>query len=111
MMGFYYLPGGVEPSIDDLLGKAYAGDRAEAARVLSEVLVLSEQAPAWESEPLLEAYRALADRLGAKFRDVAGMIRVAITGRPVSPPLTESMELLGRERCVLRLREAVQLLQ
>jgi glutamyl-tRNA synthetase len=39
------------------------------------------------------------------------MIRVAITGRPVSPPLTESMELLGRERCVLRLREAVQLLQ
>jgi glutamyl-tRNA synthetase len=111
MMGFYYLPGGVEPAVEDLLGKAYAGNRAEAARLLSEVLVLSEQMPAWQSDALLEAYRALADRLGVKFRDLAGMIRVAITGRPVSPPLTESMELLGRERCVLRLREAVQLLQ
>lgn len=111
MMGFFYLPGGIEPAVEDLLGKAYTGKRAEAAAVLSEVLVLSEQAPEWGSEPLLAAYRELADKLDVKFRDLAGMLRVAITGRPVSPPLTESMELLGRERCVLRLREAVQLLQ
>ncbi len=39
------------------------------------------------------------------------MIRVAITGRPVSPPLTESMQIIGRERCVERLRDAVQTLQ
>jgi glutamyl-tRNA synthetase len=111
MMGFFYLPGGVDPSVEDLLGKTYREDRAEAARLLSEVLVLSAQAPAWESDALLEAYRALADQLDVKFRDLAGLIRVAITGRPVSPPLTESMQVLGRERCVLRLREAVQLLQ
>jgi glutamyl-tRNA synthetase len=111
MMGFFYLPGGVEPAVDDLLGKPFAGKRAEAAAVLSEVLVLSEQTPVWESDPLLEAYRALAEKLDVKFRDLAGILRVAITGRPVSPPLTESMELIGRERCVLRLREAVQLLQ
>jgi glutamyl-tRNA synthetase len=111
MMGFFYLPGGIDPAVEDLLGKAYDGRRAEAAAHLSEVLVASEQAPAWESGPLLEAYQAVAARLDVKFRDVAGLIRVAITGRPVSPPLTESMELLGRERCVLRLREAVQLLQ
>ena len=111
MMGFFYLPGGVDPSVEDLLGKTYREDRAEAARLLSEVLVLSAQAPAWESDALLEAYRALADQLDVKFRDLAGLIRVAITGRPVSPPLTESMQVLGRERCVLRLREAVQILQ
>ncbi len=111
MMGFFYLPGGVEPAVDDLLGKPYAGKRAEAAAVLSEVLVASEQTAAWEHEALLEAYRALADRIEVKFRDLAGMLRVAITGRPVSPPLTESMEVLGRELCVLRLREAVQMLQ
>jgi glutamyl-tRNA synthetase len=111
MMGFFYLQYGVDPAVEDLLGKTYADKRTEAARLLSEVLVLSEQAPTWESDALLEAYRALADRLDVKFRDLAGLIRVAITGRPVSPPLTESMELLGRERCVLRLREAVQLLQ
>jgi glutamyl-tRNA synthetase len=38
-------------------------------------------------------------------------MRVAITGRTVSPPLFESMELLGRERCVIRLRDATQTLQ
>lgn len=111
MMGFFYLPGGVEPSVDDLLGKAYDGRRAEAAAHLSEVLVASERAETWQSQPLLEAYQAVAAQLDLKFRDVAALIRVAITGRPVSPPLTESMELLGRERCVLRLREAVQQLQ
>jgi glutamyl-tRNA synthetase len=111
MMGFFYLPGGVDPSVGDLLGKTYRDDRVGAARLLSEVLVASEQAAEWAHEPLLESYRALADKLDVKFRDLAGLIRVAITGRPVSPPLTESMELLGRERCVLRLREAVQLLQ
>jgi glutamyl-tRNA synthetase len=111
MMGFFYLSGGIDPSVEDLLGKTYVGDRAEAARLLSEVLVASEQTPQWDHEALLEVYRALADQLNVKFRDLAGLIRVAVTGRPVSPPMTESMQLLGRERCVLRLREAVQLLQ
>ncbi|HWC30614.1 MAG TPA: glutamate--tRNA ligase [Dehalococcoidia bacterium] len=111
MMTFFYLPDGIDPDVDELLGKTYAGDRAGAAALLSEVLVLSEETPAWESEALLAAYRALAERLGVKFGDLAGLIRVAITGRRVSPPLTESMELLGRERCVFRLREAVQVLQ
>ena len=111
MMGFFYLPHGVDPDADELLGKTYADDRAGAAALLSEVLVLSEQTPDWTSDALLAAYRGLAERLGVKFGDLAGLIRVAITGRRVSPPLTESMQILGRERCVLRLREAVQLLQ
>jgi glutamyl-tRNA synthetase len=38
-------------------------------------------------------------------------MRVAITGRTVSPPLFESMEILGKDRCVIRLREAAQILQ
>jgi glutamyl-tRNA synthetase len=35
-----------------------------------------------------------------------GPVRVAVTGRTVSPPLFESIELLGRERTLDRLREA-----
>jgi glutamyl-tRNA synthetase len=111
MMAFLYLPHGIELDVEELLGKTYAEDRAGAAALLSEVLVLSEQTPDWTSDALIAAYRALAERLGVKFGDLAGLIRVAITGRRVSPPLTESMEVLGRERCVLRLRDAVQRLQ
>jgi len=49
---------------------------------------------------------ALVDGLGLKPRNAFGPVRVAITGRRVSPPLFESMELLGRERSLTRLRSA-----
>jgi glutamyl-tRNA synthetase len=46
------------------------------------------------------------DGLGLKPRNAFGPVRVAITGRRVSPPLFESMELLGRDRSLARLRSA-----
>jgi glutamyl-tRNA synthetase len=49
---------------------------------------------------------ALVEALGLKPRKAFGPIRVAITGSLVSPPLFESMELLGRERSLQRLRQA-----
>jgi glutamyl-tRNA synthetase len=48
----------------------------------------------------------LVDGLQLKPRNAYGPVRVAITGRTVSPPLFESMELLGRERSLSRLRAA-----
>jgi glutamyl-tRNA synthetase len=110
-MDFYYTPDGLDLDVVDLLGKTFKDDRAQAALLLSEALVLAEQTLSWEHEALEREYRALADRLEAKFRDFTAPIRVAITGRSVSPPLFESMEVLGRDLCVLRLRQAVQLLQ
>ena len=54
-----------------------------------------------------EALRsALVDGLGLKPRNAFGPVRVAITGSTVSPPLFESMELLGRERSLARLAAA-----
>lgn len=111
MMGFFFMPQGLEVEVVDLLGKAFRDDRARAALLLSEALVLAESLPEWSAEPMTEAYRALGERLEVKGRDFFGLIRVAITGRSVSPPLFESMELLGKERSILRLREATQLLQ
>jgi glutamyl-tRNA synthetase len=112
MMGFYYFPGPLpELDVEALLGKTYRDDRAGAALLLSEALVLAESLEDWRHEPMEEAYRGLADRLEVKARDLFGLMRVAITGRTVSPPLFESMEVIGRERCVVRLREATQTLQ
>ena len=42
---------------------------------------------------------------------VFGIMRVAITGQKVSPPLFESMEIIGRETVLERMRRAVQLLE
>ncbi|MGQ0467656.1 MAG: glutamate--tRNA ligase [Sporichthyaceae bacterium] len=50
---------------------------------------------------------ALIEGLGLKPKNAFGAIRVALTGRRVSPPLFESIELLGRERTLVRLRAAL----
>ncbi len=55
-----------------------------------------------EIEAALRA--ALIEGLGLKPKVAFGAVRVALTGRRVSPPLFESMELLGRDRTLLRLR-------
>jgi glutamyl-tRNA synthetase len=50
---------------------------------------------------------ALVDALGLKPRHAFGPVRVAVTGSTVSPPLFESIELLGRERTLARLDAAL----
>lgn len=61
----------------------------------------------WTTEAIDEALRnALVEGLGLKPRNAFGPVRVAVTGRKVSPPLFESLELLGREESLSRLDAA-----
>ena len=53
-------------------------------------------------------YEALIEGLGLKPRLAFGPVRVAVTGSRISPPLFESLELLGRERSLARLRAALE---
>ena len=52
---------------------------------------------------------ALVDGLGLKPRLAFGPVRAAVTGRKISPPLFESIELLGRDSTLARLDAAQQL--
>ncbi|WP_210502578.1 glutamate--tRNA ligase [Nocardioides xinjiangensis] len=62
----------------------------------------------WSTAAIDEALRAaLIDGLGLKPRVAFGPVRIAVTGRKVSPPLFESMELLGRDRSLARLHDAM----
>ncbi len=55
--------------------------------------------------PLIEeALRGMAAEMGMKPRDAFQPLRLAVTGSRVSPPLFESMELVGKERCLKRIR-------
>jgi glutamyl-tRNA synthetase len=51
---------------------------------------------------------ALIDGLGLKPRHAFGPLYVAVTGRPVAPPLFDSMVLLGRDTTIARLRAALE---
>ena len=110
MLAFFFLPGGVEPDPVLLLGKEFAKDRDRAVLLLSEALVTAETVEEWHHETLEATFRALAERLDARPRDLFMLMRVATTGRSVAPPLFETMELLGKERVVYRLREAANTL-
>jgi glutamyl-tRNA synthetase len=61
---------------------------------------------AWQRDTLHEVTAAIGERHGLRLNKAQVPIRVAITGRTVGPPLFESLELLGRERALERLRAA-----
>jgi glutamyl-tRNA synthetase len=64
--------------------------------------------PTWSAAEIEAALRsALIEGLGLKPRLAFGPVRIAISGRKVSPPLFESMELLGRDRSLARLNAAL----
>jgi glutamyl-tRNA synthetase len=82
----------------------------DAAELDPEVLegaadTLAEVEP-FTAEAIEAALRALADRLGQKPRQAFQPIRIAVTGSKVSPGLFESIELLGREETLVRIRSA-----
>jgi glutamyl-tRNA synthetase len=78
--------------------------------VLEATIAALDAEPEFAAAPIETALKAaLIDRLGLKPRVAFQAVRVAVTGRTVSPPLYESMELLGRESSMLRLRSALAL--
>ena len=54
--------------------------------------------------------RALAEQLGLKVGDFFGAVRMAVTGQKVSPPLFETMEIMGRDTALSRIEAAATIL-
>jgi glutamyl-tRNA synthetase len=79
----------------------------EAAEVLDAAERALRELPDWTAAGIEAALKeALVDGLGRKPRQAFGPVRVAVSGRTVSPPLYESLELLGRDRTLARLAAA-----
>jgi glutamyl-tRNA synthetase len=93
---------------EELLGKAYAGRADDAKAALERAATTVDGIDAWSHDALESALRALASDLGVKAGDLFSLVRVAVTGRRVSPPLFESMEIIGKPKCLVRLRAAVE---
>jgi glutamyl-tRNA synthetase len=75
-------------------------------RVLDEAEQALTTADPFTAEAVENELRGLAERLELKPREAFQPIRVAVTGSKVSPGLFESIELLGRERTLERIRSA-----
>jgi glutamyl-tRNA synthetase len=101
----------------DMLGFLFVDDthlvrHDEVDEAGREVVTAAREALAglahWSTAEIEEALRAaLVDGLGLKPRHAFGPVRIAVTGRKVSPPLFESLELLGRWQSLARLDGAL----
>ena len=85
----------------DSVAKYLDGD---AKGIISKAIEVLTPLSTWSHEAIDGALRAaLIEQMGLKPRLAFSAIRVAITGSHISPPLFESMEILGRERVLARL--------
>jgi len=107
--GGFFFEQTVEPKAEELIAKGLdAKQSAEVARKAYEILSGLPQIVHETAEPPL---RELVEKLALKPNQVFGILRVALTGQTVSPPLFESMEVIGREKVLERVRKAIEILE
>jgi glutamyl-tRNA synthetase len=99
----------VEPNPDELIAKGLdANQSALIAHKTYEILSMLQDLNHQTAEPPMRAY---VEKSGLSANQVFGVLRVAITGQKISPPLFESMEIIGREKSLARLKEAIDILE
>jgi glutamyl-tRNA synthetase len=99
----------VEPKSEELIAKGLdARQSAEIVRRSQEILAALPEISHSVAEPPMREY---VEKSGLSANQVFGIIRVAVTGQKVSPPLFESMEIIGREKVLQRLQKAITILE
>ncbi|OGO41238.1 MAG: glutamate--tRNA ligase [Chloroflexi bacterium RBG_16_58_14] len=106
--GFFFQEA-VHPVPEQLVGSNMsASESARAARRAYQLLQPLAEINQETAEPPL---RALADELGLKAGQLFGILRVAVTGQTVSPPLFESMAIVGKGKVMARIQDAITVLE
>lgn len=85
-------------------------DRARSIRSLTRTAGALPGLSSFDAASIKAAIEGVAAELGWKVKPVTLVIRAAVTGRRVGPPLYESLELLGRDRALARIARAEELL-
>jgi len=83
---------------------------AATATALTSAAAALQGLTDWTPESIEAGLRALAERLGWSSRDLFMTLRVAVTGRTVTPPLIESISRLGKDTVLNRLERAARAL-
>lgn len=108
MAGFFF-EDNVKPQVDELTPKGLSA--VQAKEILTESYTLLEGVAAFDHTKAETPMRAYVERSGLSAGQVFGVLRVAVTGQKVSPPLFESMEIIGKTKVLERINRAIQLLE
>jgi glutamyl-tRNA synthetase len=105
----FFFKENVEPNPEDLVAKGLDPKQStDVAKKSYEILAALPNLSHETAEPPLREY---VERSGLNANQVFGILRVAVTGQKVSPPLFESMEIIGKEKCLARIKHAIDLLE
>jgi glutamyl-tRNA synthetase len=104
MVAFFFLD--TVPYDDGDFAKAIANDPLNQALLATAIERFASEE--WNATALHESVVELGEAMGLNLRKAQAPIRCAVTGSLVGPPLFESLELLGREQTITRLREALE---
>lgn len=107
-MAGFFCHDNVSPNPEDLVAKGLTS--AQALEAAKASLMVVEKVSDFKTESIEAPMRELLDQLGMSAGQVFGIMRVAITGQKVSPPLFESMEIIGKAKVIQRMKTAVEML-
>jgi glutamyl-tRNA synthetase len=97
------------PNPNELIGKNLTA--ARSADVLKSAYAIISNLPDMKPATVEPPMRKLVEDEGLNPNQVFGIIRVAVTGQTVSPPLFESSDIVGKEEVLHRLEYAIQILE
>ncbi len=102
----YFFADSYDYDVNLLISKGMTAESTKAAlQVSAERLVKQTPFEAAVLEPML---RALAEELALKTGQLFGSLRTAISGRTATPPLFQMMDVLGKERTIARINDALK---
>ena len=108
LVDFFYASEVATPPVEQFLAKKWKDQPQATADALAAVASDLDALPSenWAAEPLEATLRATAERVGAKAGDLFTLVRLAVTGKTITPPLFESMSIVGVDPCINRVRAA-----
>jgi glutamyl-tRNA synthetase len=86
-------------------------DKSQTMKVLQDSYEILNRAAVMDKESDEPLMREYVERSGLSAGQVFGILRIAVTGQKVSPPLFESMEIIGKETVLARIQKAIELLK
>ena len=99
----------VHPEPESLIGKNMTA--AESLEMAKTILALVESLPDFSEETANQPLRDLATDLGLKAGHVFGFLRNALTAQKISPPIFDTMSIIGREKVLERIQNGINLLE
>jgi glutamyl-tRNA synthetase len=108
LAGFFFREEFTPPKAEEVIQKKL--DAARTKRLLERAIEVYTPMSDWETQKLYDAALPLTTELEMNNSQVFGALRVAVTGQTISTPTFETMEIIGKDESLRRIKIAAELL-